>query len=183
MTSENVACFYYEKMEGEKMARKHDKFSYSYMWRLAPEQWNFYWNNKLIQLDNNTRSQVACLMLEGKETEAEAILKRLLRKQEKEDSYICIGFYGVDNSQYYFTQQLKCRRNNLQEKLYSYKEWKRYIQSKDCDLSTHTVTSGYLTPDGKMTEGKTEETHNKIDLKKPCIIKLVKPLESRVFQF
>lgn len=65
------------------MARKHEKFSYNYGWRTAPEQWNFYWNNKLIQLDHNTRSEVALLMLSGKETEAEAILKRLLRKQEK----------------------------------------------------------------------------------------------------
>lgn len=165
------------------MARKHDKFTYSYGWRMAPEQWNFYWNNKLIHLDNDTRSTVACLMLSGKETEAEAILKRELRKQEKEDSYICIGFYGVNSTQYYFTQQLKCRKNDFKGKLYSYKEWKRYIESKDCDLSTYTLTSGYLTPNGKMTERKTEETHNKIDLNRPCIIKLVKQMESRVFQF
>lgn len=165
------------------MSRKHDKFSYNYGWKTAPEQWNFYWNDKLINLDSDIRSQVACLMLSGKETEAEAILKRLLRKQEKEESYICIGFSGVKSDQYYFTQQLKCRRNNLQGKLYAYKEWKHYIQSKDCDLSTHIVTSGYLTPDGKMTEGKTEETHNMVDLKRPVIIRLIKAKESRVFQF
>ena len=90
------------------MARKHDKFTYSYGWRMAPEQWNFYWNNKPIHLDNNTRSTVACLMLSGKETEAEAILKRELRKQEKEESYICIGFFGKNSRQFYFTQQLRC---------------------------------------------------------------------------
>lgn len=165
------------------MSRKHDRFSYTYGWKTAPEQWKFYWNNKLIQLDNNTRLSVACLMLCGKEREAEAILKRILRKQEKEDNYICIGFYGVDSTQYYFTQQLKCKRNDLQTKLYIYKEWKRYIQSKDCDLSTHTVTSGYLMPDGKMTEKKTEETHNMVDLKRPIIIRLIKAKENRVFQF
>lgn len=165
------------------MSRKHDKFSYTYGWKTAPEQWNFYWNNKLIQLDSDMRSRVACLMLEGKENEAESILKRILRKQEKEDSYICIGFYGVCNSQYYFTQQLKCKRNDMQDKLYAYKEWKRYIQSKNCDLSTHTVTSGYLTPDGKMTEGRTEETHNIVDIKRSVIIRLIKAKEDKVFQF
>ena len=165
------------------MSRKHEKFTYNYGWRTAPEQWNFYWNNKLIQLDSDTRSRVACLMLDGNESEAEAILKRLLREQEKEESYICIGFFGVKSDQYYFTQQLKCRRNDLQGKLHSYKEWKSFIQSKDCDLSTHTVTSGYLTPEGKMTEGKTEEIHNKIDLNKPVIIRLIKAKKDRIFQF
>lgn len=165
------------------MARKHDKFSYDYGWRTAPEQWRFYWNNKLIQLDSNTRSEVAVLMLSGKETEAEAILKRMLRKQEKEDSYICIGFFGAGSNQYYYTLQLICRRNDMQGKLYSYKEWKHYIQSKDCDLSTHTITSGYLMPDGKMADEKKEETHNKIDLNRPVIIRLVKAKEDKVFQF
>ena len=126
------------------MARKHDKFTYSYGWRMAPEQWNFYWNNKPIHLDNNTRLTVACLMLSGKETEAEVILKRELRKQEKEESYICIGFFGKNSRQFYFTQQLRCRRNNLQEKLYSYKEWKHYIEMRDCDLALSTVTSGHI---------------------------------------
>lgn len=164
------------------MARKHDKFSYNYGWRTAPEQWNFYWNNKLIRLDHNTRSEVALLMLSGKETEAEAILKRLLRKQEKEDSYICIGFFGVNSNQYYFTQQLKCSRNDMQGKLYSYKEWKHYIQSKDCDLSTYEVTSGYFIPNGKMT-GKKEEVHNKIDLNRPVFIRLIRAEQDKVFQF
>ena len=109
------------------MARKHDKFSYNYGWSTAPEQWSFYWNNKLIQLDYSTHSEVALLMISGKKTEAEAMLKRLLRKQEKEDSYICIGFFGVNSNQYYFTQTLKCSRNDMQGKLYSYKEWKHYI--------------------------------------------------------
>lgn len=71
----------------------------------------------------------------------------------------------------------------MQGKLHSYKEWKHYIQSKDYDLSTHTVTSGYLTPDGKMTEGRTEETHNLVDLKRPIVIRIVKAKENRVFQF
>lgn len=165
------------------MARKHEKFSYNYGWRTAPEQWSFFWNNKLIQIDDDTRSTIVCLMLAGKETEAEAILKRMLRKQEKEESYICIGFFGKNSRIFYFTRQLKCKRNNLQGKLYAYKEWKRYIQSKDGYLSTYTVTSGYLTPDGKMVKGKMEERHNKVDLDRPVIIRLVNAKEDMVFQF
>ena len=165
------------------MARKHERFTYSYGWKTAPEQWHFGWNGKPIQLDASTRSQVAMLMIAGKETEAEAILKRLLRKQEKEDSFVCIGFYTEDGKDYYFTQDLKCRRDNLQDKLYAFKEWKRYIEARDCSLSTHTVTTGYLAPDGRMTEGKEEIPQNRIDLKKPCIIRLVKPMEAKVFQY
>ena len=165
------------------MARKHEKFSYNYGWKTAPETWSFYWNNKLIQLDNNTRSQVALLMLSGKETEAEAILKRLLRKQEKEEGYICIGFFAENGKDYYFTQDLKCKRNDLQDKLLAFKRWKNYIESMNGCLSTHTVTSGYFTPNGRMTEGKEEAPNNKIDLKKPCIIRLVKPMKAKVFQY
>lgn len=164
------------------MARKHDIFSYNYGWRTAPEQWSFYWNNKLIQLDYSTHSEVALLMISGKKTEAEAMLKRLLRKQEKEDSYICIGFFGVNSNQYYFTQTLKCSRNDMQGKLYSYKEWKHYIQSKNCNLSTHEIVSGYFIPNGKVTKGKTE-THDKIDLNRPVIIRLIKAKQDKVFQF
>ena len=84
---------------------------------------------------------------------------------------------------FYFTQQLKCKRNDLQGKLYAYKEWKHYIQSKDCDLSTYKVKSGCLTPNREMTDEKVKETHNKIDLNKPVIIRLVKAKENRIFQF
>lgn len=164
------------------MARKHDKFSYSYGWKTAPEQWSFYWNGKLIQLDSDTRSQVALLMLSGKEADADAILKRLLRKQEKEDSDICIGFYAENSNQYYFTLQLKCSKNDMQGKLYSYKEWKHYIQSKNCYLSTHEVTSGYFIPNGKEPKEK-KEAQDKIDLNRPVIIRLVKAKQDKIFQF
>ncbi len=155
------------------MARKHDKFSYSYGWKTAPEQWSFYWNGKLIQLDSGTRSEVALLMLSGKETEAEAILKRLLRKREKEGSDICIGFYAENSNRYYFTLQLKCGRNDMQGKLYSYKEWKHYIQSKNCYLSTYEVTRGCFIPNGKKLKEK-KETQDKIDLNRAVIIRLLK---------
>lgn len=165
------------------MARKHEKFSYSFGWRTAPEQWHFGWNEKSIQLDNSIRSQLAMLMIQGEETKAEDILKRILRKQEKEESYVCIGFYSENGKEYYFTQDLKCRSDDLQDKLLAYKEWKRYIKERNCDLTTHTVTSGCLMQDGKMSEGKEEAVYNRIDLSKPCTIKLVKPMRERVFQF
>ena len=165
------------------MARKHDRFSYSYGWRTAPEQWHFGWNGKPIRLDNETRSFIANLMIAGNNEAAEAVLKRMLRKQEREDSYyVTIGFHGEGNNQFYFTKQLFCKVNNLQEKLQIYKEWKRYILSKDCILSTHTVTSGYVTPDG-VTAGKEEEIQERVDISRPVTIRLFRPQEEMVFQY
>jgi len=165
------------------MSRRHEKFTYSYGIRTAPEQWHFGWNGKPIRLDSETRSEVAALMLAGEEEKAAAVLKRLLRKQEKEESYICIGFWSSDGREYYFTQDLRCKRNDLKEKLYSYKEWKRYIKERSCRLSTHSVQTGYLAPDGKMTGEQEEYLGEEISLKRPCIVRLVKPMEDRVFQF
>ena len=157
------------------MSRKHDKFTYSYGWKTAPEQWYFQWNNKPINLDYSTRTSIANLMIQGRKTEAMDILKRLLRKQEKETGYICIGFMGEKNNQFYFTQQLKCKSDNLMDKLYAYKEWKRYILSKNCTVSMYNQTQGYLKPDGSFEKYKEEEILEKIDINRPCTIRLHTP--------
>lgn len=165
------------------MSRKHENFKYSYGWKTAPEQWRFYWNGNPIQLDNETRSTVAQLMLAGKEDEAEAILKRLLRKQEKETSFICIGFLTKNGNRYYFTQDLKCRRDNLEDKLNAYKKLKRYIEDNNGRLLTaHKVTSGYLSPDGKMVKENEMDSQEEIDLTRPIIVRLIKTPEMKIFQ-
>lgn len=157
------------------MARKHEEFTYS-GYKYSPESFRFYMNGKYINLDAQSAHDIACMVISGRKKEAEDTLKRILRNAEKEtNDYICIGFYGVNSDTYYFTQDLKCNKNNLQDKLHAYKEWKRYIKSKNCDLSTHTVTSGLLTPDGKMTKEREENVLDKVDLSRPCIIRLVNP--------
>lgn len=163
------------------MARKHDNFTYSHGWRTAPEQWYFGWNGKTIDMDYSTRTHIAQLMIAGKEDEAIAILKRLLRKQEKEDSYICIGFWTEDRKDYYFTSDLMCRADSLQDKLRVYKEWKRYIMEHNGVLSTHTVTTGYVSPCG-MTAGVEEEIEDRIDLTRPCTVRVLRPKMFQCFQ-
>lgn len=163
-----------------EVARKHERFSYSYGWRTAPEQWRFALNGKQIQLDSNTRSQLAQLILQGNEIEAEAILKRLLRKQEKEESMICIGFFAENSNTYYFTQDLKCRRNDLQNKLFAYKKWKQYILDNDCYLSAYTLTSGHIIP-GETCKKYENQILEKIDLSRPIIIRLVKEPCDKMF--
>ena len=91
--------------------RKHDNFSYTYGWRTAPEQWNFYHNDKLIELDNDVRNSLACMCIAGDITEAENELKRIIRKRQTQIKTDCIiAFYGKDSSEYYYSKNLKANR-------------------------------------------------------------------------
>lgn len=162
------------------MARKHEKFSYNYGWRTAPEQWNFFYNGKRINLDNNTRDTLAYMCISGKVKEAEDILKRMLRKEEKQDRVQkhCIAFFEVNSDRFYYTQNLAYNKNDLHDALRCYKEWKQYILSKGCELKTEFKTvSGYITPDGH-SNGKDITEHHLIDLTRCHTVKLV---ERRMF--
>lgn len=163
--------------------RPHDIFTFHYGWRTAPEQWRFYWNGKPLQLENDVRSTVACLILSGKKKEAEDILKRLLRKQEKDTGYaLTYGFYGEDTQEVFYAPFLNCRHNaSLSERLVIYKRWKEFIRYKGCFLEHYQVVSGHMQDSGKMSEGKREQVMVKIDLKRPCRIRL--PREDKIFQF
>lgn len=162
------------------MRKEYARFTYS-GYRYSPESFKFYCNNKPINLDHQTTSNLACMVISGRKQDAESELKHLLRRQEKQaEDYICFGFYDRDDN-YYFTKDLKCRRNSLQDKLYAYKQWKHYIQSNNNRLYQATVTSGYLTPYG-MVEKEVVESYADIDINKPVIIRLVTPEERRMFK-
>lgn len=158
------------------MSRKHENFTYDYGFRLAPEQWYFYLNGKGIKLDTNTRSSLAQLVLSGNVKKAEDELKRILRKEEKQPTIIrkCVGFYEKDSSEFYFTRDLSFDPNNLNEALYSYKEWKRYIESRGNTLETVSITTGYLDHNMKMTGGNEEKPKHVIDLTKGLLIRLTR---------
>lgn len=148
--------------------RKHDKFTYTYGWKTAPEQWNFYHNGKLIELDHDIRNNLACLCLAGKVTEAENELKRIIRKRQTENNkYATIGFYGAEhNKEYYFTKQLLARKNNLHDMLQVYKDWKNYLLNLNCQLPA--VTVGKLDGMGRTIEKHTE--YNTIDINRGLIV-------------
>ena len=166
------------------MSRKHENFNYDYGWRLAPEQWSFYYNGKYIPLDNNTRNTLACMCLSGKVKEAEDELKRLLRKEEKKQhDIVTFGFYGKDSTEFYYTKQLTAHRSNLSEKLRIYKEWKRHI-IEDCNgrLQPFTVTTGYITPYG-AEKAEEEDTSVEIDTnRRGVVIRFVENSENRMFR-
>lgn len=148
--------------------RKHDKFTYSYGWRTAPEQWNFYHNEKLIKLDNDIRNSLACLCISGKVTEAENELKRIIRKsQTKSSKFATIGFYDTERkTEYYFTKQLLARKDNLQDMLRVYKEWKSYILNMGCQLPAYT--EGKL--DGNYNTIEKQTVYNNVDITRGLII-------------
>ena len=155
------------------MSRKHENFTYNYGWKTAPEQWHFYLNNKLIQLDNSTRNELACMCISGKVKEAEDQLKRILRKEEKQNviKRKCIAFYGKNSRQFYYTKQLAFIPGDRERALYSFKEWKRYIKKQNMQLETIEVTSGYITPYG-VTKGKREDVKHIIDLNRKCMVNI-----------
>ena len=120
------------------------------------------------------------MCISGKVKEAEDMLKRMLRKEEKQDRVQkhCIAFFEVDSDRFYYTQDLAYDKNDLQDALRCYKEWKQYILSKGCELETEFKTvSGYVTPCG-YSRGKDITEHHLIDLTRCCTVKLV---ERRIF--
>lgn len=166
------------------MARKHENFTYNFGYKAAPEQWRFYFNEKYIPLDNDTRNSLACMCLAGKIKEAEDELKRLLRKEEKKShDLITFGFYGKNSNDFYYTKQLLVHRVDSQEKLRIYKEWKHYIVDT-CEgcLQPFTVTTGYITPYGSE-KAEEEDTSVEIDTNRHgVIIRIVENPENRLFR-
>jgi hypothetical protein len=148
--------------------RKHDNFTYNYGWRTAPEQWSFYHNGKLIELDSDIRNSLACLCLSGKTREAENELKRIIRKQQKtSNKYVTIGFYGVEHTkEYYFTKQLLARKDNLSDMLRIYKDWKEYILNLNCKLPF--CTTGKL--DGNFNTIEKHTEYNTVNINRGLII-------------
>lgn len=158
--------------------RKHEKFSYDYGWRTAPEQWRFYLNGKYIPLDSNTNNRLACMCLSGNVREAEDELKRILRAEEKKPRIIgkCICFFKKGSDEFYYTQQLRYNPDDLQDALRCYKEWKKYIQSKNCVLETgYVVTEGEFSPYGK-SEIKKSVVTSVVDLTRCRSISVVRKL-------
>lgn len=156
------------------MSRKHEQFSYVYGLRYAPEQWSFYWNNKKVHLEHDTKTSLALLVIQGKAKEAEDILKRLLRKEEKEVCHsISYGFYGLDRrEEYFFTRQLACSSNSgLLERLCVYKAWKQYLKERDAKVSSYCFSEYALEP-GKALEKEEKERMERVDLLRPCTVRL-----------
>lgn len=147
------------------MARKHERFAWG-GYKYAPETVEFSFNGKRLNLPDEVKSSLAYLAVCGRDKEVIDGLKRILRKEEKQPRIIgkCICFFREGSNEYYYTQQLRYKPDNIQDALWCYKEWKRYIESKNCMLEVgYTVTEGEFNPFGE-NKAERREVIRKVDL-------------------
>lgn len=138
------------------------------MYQYAPESFRCSVNGKAFPVPNPSRLGV--LLVEGKAKEVHDEIKRMVRNQRKEVRRVTIGFYGLDRPKnFFYTSQLYAKDDDLQGKLYVYKEWKRFCKSRGGEVSTHTVTTGNITPFGSE-EKEVVETHDRVDFDRPLKI-------------
>lgn len=151
------------------------RFNISYNgYKYAPESFSFFVNGKLYAGRHTPEAAaLANLIIQGKEKEAADMIKRNIRKGYKKPEYITIGFYQEGSpSRYFFTRQLYARRDDLRDKLRIYKEYKHFLESNNCIVSTYEIKAGEFIP-GQESTPKAEKITEKADLKRPLIIKLI----------
>ena len=157
------------------MSRKHDNLFNYYGYRYAPEQWRFFYNDKPIRLDEETKSRLAIMYISGGKKKVEDELKRILRKEEKRiNDLVTFGFYAKNSKDYYLRRNLTAHRENIKEKLCAYKQLKKYITERNNRINIFVVTTGYITPDG-VEARREEDKEIIIDMDKPgCVIRCIK---------
>ncbi len=143
-------------------------------YKYAPELCNIFVNGKLYaKRGTQTAHDIAYMLITGKEKEAADTIKRQIRQEYKKPKYITIGFYKEGSkSDYIFTRQLYANKDNLNDKLFIYKEFKHFLQDQNATIQTHEVTTGNFIP-GEKAPATTTIIQEKADLKRPVIINLI----------
>lgn len=122
----------------------------------------------ILIFSENVRSRLAYLAICGKNEELLIELKRALRAEEKKSLIVgkCICFFKKNSDEFYYTHQLRYNPDDLQDALKCYKEWKRYILSKNCILETgFTITEGTFKPfENGNNKPKVKMIENHVDL-------------------
>jgi hypothetical protein len=143
------------------------------VYRYAPEQSIFWVNGRVYApMYSQLAHDLGCLVVEGRVKEAEDMIKRDIRKKNKESRRCTIGFFEKDTKRYFYTSQLVASDNDLQDKLRVYKEWKHFVESKNCVMGTHEISEGSFIPEQKSSAQK-RMTEDIADLSRPIKIYLV----------
>ena len=118
-------------------------------------------------------SHFGCLLFAGRGKEAEDEIKRIVRAQRRAPRLVTIGFRSAENPRrYFFTRSLSAREDSLEERLDAFREWKKYILSRDGVVETYSVEEGDFVP-GKANTASTACWHTeKVDLTKPLTVVL-----------
>ena len=144
-----------------------DIIKYS-MYRFAPETFKCSVNGQSLAIEDP--STLGMMFVSGNTKGVDDEIKRIVRKIRTQRRRVTFGFYGKGNNKYFYTRELGAYDDDLQDKLRIYKEWKRYCLSRDCDLATHTVTSGEFTLNG-MKNTKEKESTEIVDITRPIKIR------------
>lgn len=157
------------------MSRKHEKFSWG-GYKYAPESVGFSVYGKPLKLPEDVRNRLAYLACCGNNEEVKIGLKRVLRMDEKKPDIVkkCICFFKQGSNEFYYCRSFAYDQNNRQEALRCYKEWKHYIESKNCILETEfTVEDGEFDPFGN-NKARRRVVENRVDLTRCRTINLVR---------
>ena len=140
--------------------RKCDNYLRLYCYKYAPESFKAFFIKGYIQhkhykekitieisLDYNERSECGNAYCCHGVKAAMDVLKRVLRKQERnEKHYVTYGNFYVDNpKQYAFTHDLEVP-DDLQHRLYAYKEWKDFLKRTNYIARTIRMQEGQFNP-------------------------------------
>ena len=144
-------------------------------YKYAPELCNIFVNGKLYaKRGTQAAHDIAYMLITGKEKEATDKVKRQIRQEYKKPKYITIGFYKEGSKKdYFFTRQLYANKDNLNDKLFIYKEFKHFLQDQNATIQTHEVKTGDFIPGKHTAPATTTIIQEKADLKRPVIINLV----------
>ena len=112
---------------------------------------------------------LGCLVIAGKVKDAEDMIKRDIRRKTKESRRCTIGFFEKGSRRYFYTSQLMASDDDLIDKLRVYKEWKRYIESKNCVMAIHEISEGSFIP-GQKSGAEKRTTEDVADLTRPVKI-------------
>lgn len=141
--------------------------------RYAPEQSVFFVDGKVYApMYSQLAHDLGCLVIEGRVKDAEDMIKRDIRKKAKESRRCTIGFFEKGTKRYFYTSQLMARDDDLLDKLRIYKEWKRFIESKNCVMGIHEISEGSFIP-GRKSGVEKRTTEDIADLSRPIKIYLV----------
>ena len=103
---------------------------------------------------------------------AEAIIKRLVRKQErKPKEYMTYGFRDVENPKTcHFTQQILVRPTaSITDKHRAFREFKDYLLSNGCKIKRYTSCK----LDGRYQVESKEDVYDEVDITKPVRVRIL----------
>jgi hypothetical protein len=104
----------------------------------------------------------------GRKAALKEVKKIIRTKLKNRKQYCTIGFLDTENKkQFYFQRELSANIYDLDKKLYIYKEFKRYMLSKNCKIEAYTMA----TLDGHFQPENMETKYNYVDINKPVMVK------------